>query len=172
MIGTPREIIMWLLSIKDSDKLFRIDEHRKKRTLTQNAYYWQLLGQVADVLRMSKTEVHNLMLAEYGQVDTDLRYVIMRDDIDWKGLDHLHLKPTSSVRVMDNGILYRVYLVIRGSSTYNTREMSVLVDGIIQEAKQQGIETMTPADLAELRRIEQEREDRKNGRVEADRGND
>ena len=76
------------------------------------------------------------------------------------------------MKTMDNGVLYRVYLVIRGSSTYNTREMSVLVDGIIQEAKQQGIETMTPADLAELRRIEQEREDRKNGRVEADRGND
>lgn len=163
---------MWLLSIKDSDKLFRIDEHRKKRTLTQNAYYWQLLSQVADALRMSKTELHNRMLADYGQVDTELRYIIMRDEIDWKASRTIHLKPTSSVRVMDNGILYRVYLVIRGSSTYNTKEMSVLVDGIIQEAKQQGIETMTPADLAELRRIEQEREDRKNGRVEADRGND
>ena len=171
MIGTARELIVWLVA-QNNDKQFKVEEYRKKRTLSQNSYYWQLLGQVADVLRMSKTEVHNLMLAEYGQVDTDLRYVIMRDDIDWKGLDTMHLKPTASVKTMDNGVLYRVYLVIRGSSTYNTREMSVLVDGIIQEAKQQGIETMTPADLAELRRIEQEREDRKNGRVEADRGND
>ena len=171
MIGTAGELIVWLVA-QDNDKQFKVEEYHRKRTLSQNSYYWQLLGQVADVLRMSKTEVHNLMLAEYGQVDTDLRYVIMRDDIDWKGLDTMHLKPTASVKTMDNGVLYRVYLVIRGSSTYNTREMSVLVDGIIQEAKQQGIETMTPADLAELRRIEQEREDRKNGRVEADRGND
>lgn len=172
MIGTPREIIVWLLAIKDSDKLFRLEEHRKKRTLTQNAYYWQLLGQVADALRMSKTELHNRMLADYGQIDKDLRYVIMRDDIDWKALDTMHLKPTASVKTMDNGVLYRVYLVIRGSSTYNTKEMSVLVDGMVQEAKQQGIETMTPAELSELRRMEQERENRKNGRVEADRRHD
>ena len=96
----------------------------------------------------------------------------MAYDIDWKASKTIHLRPTSSTKMADNGILYRTYIVVRGSSTYNTKEMSVLVDGLIQEAKQQGIETMTPADLAELRRIEQEREDRKNGRVEADRGND
>lgn len=173
MIGRPSEIILWLLSVKDSgdsDKLFKIDEYRRRRTLTQNAYYWQLLGQVADVLKMSKTELHNRMLADYGQIDKELRYVIMRDDVDWKDLDHLHLKPTSSVKVMDNGILYRVYLVVRGSSTYDTKEMSVLVDGMVQEAQQQGIETMTPAELAEIRRYEQERENRrkKRGNLEAD----
>lgn len=171
MIGTARELIVWLVT-QNSEKQFKVEEYRKKRTLSQNSYYWQLLGQVADALRMSKIELHNLMLAEYGQVDTDLRYALMRDDIDWKASKTIHLRPTSSTKMADNGILYRTYIVVRGSSTYNTREMSVLVDGLIQEAKQQGIETMTPADLAELRRMEQEREDRKNGRVEADRGND
>ena len=164
MIGRPSEIILWLLSVKDSgdsEKIFEIKEYKKKRSLSQNAYYWQLLGKVAGLLHMSKTELHNRMLADYGQVDTDLRYVIMRDGIDWMGFDHFHLKPTSSVKVMDNGILYRIYLVVRGSSTYNTKEMSDLLDGMIQEAKQQGIETMTPAELAEIRRHEQEMEDRK-----------
>ena len=38
-----------------------------------------------------------------------------------------------------------------GSSEYNTQEMSVLIDGIVQEAKQLGIETLTPMELARLK---------------------
>ena len=38
-----------------------------------------------------------------------------------------------------------------GSSTYNTRQMSRLIDSLIEECKEQGIETMTPAELALLK---------------------
>jgi hypothetical protein len=42
------------------------------------------------------------------------------------------------------------FRLIRGSSTYDSLEMSVLINGIVEEAKQLGIETMTPNEIAEL----------------------
>lgn len=46
---------------------------------------------------------------------------------------------------------YRVYLLLRGSHTYNTQEMSRLIDGTIQDAKEQGIETATPDELRRMK---------------------
>lgn len=153
MIGRASELIIYLLRLKDAgdEREYRIEEYKPTRTLTQNAYYWQLLGQTARLLKMSNTELHNQMLAEFGQVDTTIGTIIMKDSIDWRALTHLHVRPTAATRTMDNGMLYRVYYVMRGSSTYDTTEMSRLVDGMVQEAKQQGIETLPPHELARLR---------------------
>ena len=41
-------------------------------------------------------------------------------------------------------------MMLRGSSTYNTREMSVLIDGVVTEAKELGIETLTPDQIKEM----------------------
>lgn len=156
-VGTPKQLIVWLLSL-DSEKLFEVREYRKKRTLTQNAYYWQLLSQVADALRMSKTELHNRMIRDYGQIATvggTLVTAYLPDTIEGEKMalqsETYHLKPTYQVRRDRKGIMRRTYVVMRGSSDYDTKEMSVLVDGLIQEAKQLGIETLTPAELEEIR---------------------
>ena len=52
---------------------------------------------------------------------------------------------------MDDGKAYRVYLLLRGSHTYNTEEMSILIDGTVQDAKEQGIETATPDELERMK---------------------
>lgn len=38
-----------------------------------------------------------------------------------------------------------------GSSTYNTRQMSRLIDNLVQDCKAVGVETLTPAELARLK---------------------
>ena len=127
---------------------------RMKRSLDANAYYWVLVGKIADALKTSTTEVHNEMLSRYGQpeiIDDHLMTVILLDSIDWKQIEYLHLKPTTSTRVLDDGKLYRVYYVIRGSHTYDSKEMSVLIDGIISEAKELGIETLPPDEIERMK---------------------
>jgi len=42
------------------------------------------------------------------------------------------------------------YIVIRGSHTYNSKEMSTLINGLVQECRQQDIETMTPAEIEQM----------------------
>ena len=36
-------------------------------------------------------------------------------------------------------------------STYDTKEMSVLIDGTVADAKELGIDTITPAELQEMK---------------------
>ena len=61
-----------------------------------------------------------------------------------------HLNPTSQVLTDRHGRPVRTYVFMRGSSDYDTKEMSVLVDGLVQEAQALGIETLTPREFEVL----------------------
>ena len=169
MTGTAKELVFLLAKIADTDnKVYDLVEHKEKRSLSQNNYYWQLAGKVADKLRISKSRLHNDMLRHYGQtmwIDEKPVCVMIPDTDEsentaWES-DTIHLKPTSVTIDGENGITYRQWKMLRGSHDYNTREMSILLDGLIQEAKQLDIETMTPTELADMRRLEQEAEERR-----------
>lgn len=153
MIGNALQVIRWL-STQKQDVTWEIKQHRRKRSLSQNAYYWQLCGQIADALRLPKEQVHNEMLRSYGQVDRIAGGLVTVPipDTDKAEMEVLrsmkyHLKPTSQVRTGANGQMYRTYVSLKGSHELNTEEMSVLLDGTIQEAQQLGIETLTPMEL-------------------------
>ena len=126
---------------------------KQKRSLDANAYYWVLLTKVAEALHITKTEAHNQMLADYGQLDMEAGRVItvmLNDVIDWRRVDSIHLRPTAQVVENSKGTLFRCYFVVRGSHTYNTAEMSRLIDGIVSEAKEMGIETVPPDELERM----------------------
>ena len=53
MIGTAETLVKWLFNQK-RDKLFEIKEHKEKRTLTQNAYMWSLINELANKMNLSK----------------------------------------------------------------------------------------------------------------------
>ena len=62
MIGNSQQIINWLFQKQDLKQEYEIKERRKKRSLDQNSYAWQLITQIADVLRKSKEDVYLQML--------------------------------------------------------------------------------------------------------------
>lgn len=136
---------------KDNVLNLEIKRHREGRSLNANAYFHKLCDLIAKVVNASAIKVKNMMLARYGQIDKDVSHLIMEDDIDCTELETIHLRPTGHTKVMDNGKLYQVYLVIRGSHTYDTKEMSQLIDGTVSEAKALGIETLTPAELERIK---------------------
>lgn len=161
-----RDVSEDINGIAEKDLRIRAVQWREKRSLDANAYYWQLLTKVADALNRTNTAMHNLMLSEHGEVevmDGKVLTVILLDSIDWQEVSQLHLKPTTATKVLDNGKLYRVYYVMRGSHTYDSKEMSRLIDGLVQEAKQLGIETMTPAEIERLIRNDQSLKKRDDG---------
>lgn len=139
--------------LKDKELSIDIKQFREKRSLNANAYFHLLVDKIAKALRSSHTEVHNWLIAEYGVVDEQISNIILDDEIPWKKLDTIHLRPTTATRVMDNGRLYRVYLVMRGSHTYDTAEMSRLIDGTVEEAKGLGIETLTPDEIERMKSL-------------------
>ena len=138
MRGRPSDLVTWLFE-QPKDKVFEVKEYHPKRSLNANAYAWALIGQIADVLRKSKEEVYFEMLKSYGQSE----FVSVRSDIDVRGY-FKYYEEYGKGHV--EGREFTHYKVYKGSSEFDSREMSILLDGIIQEAKAQGIETITPAE--------------------------
>ena len=143
MIGKPNELVQWLFT-QDREKLFEIKEHKEKRSLTSNSYAWQLLSKIADALRKSKEEVYLEYLKQYGQSEV----VSVLEHIDVTGyFKYCEEIGTGTV----NGKKFKHYRIIKGSSEYNTKEMAIFIDGIVEEAKQMDIETLPPAELERLK---------------------
>ena len=145
--GKPNDLVIWLMNA-DKEKLYDLSPHKdvKKRSLSANNYFYALCTQIAEKLRISLNEVHNQMLSRYGYpefIDDKVVYFILPDSIDVNKLEGVHLKATSKTQVLDNGDLNRVFIVMRGSHTYNTVEMARLIDGVISEAQQLDIPTIT-----------------------------
>lgn len=143
MTGKPEEIIKWLFA-QDREKVFEIKEHKERRSLNANAYAWVLIGKIADLIRLSKDEVYLAMLKSYGQSEI----VSVVSEIDVSGyFKYYEVFGESSL----NGKDFTHYKIFKGSSEYDTKEMSILINGIVQEAKHLGIETMTPDELQRLK---------------------
>lgn len=123
---------------------------RIKRSLDANAYYWCLVGKIAAVTGDSSNRIHNILLDRCGILDTleDDRTIMwcIRDDIDYLELTCLHLKPTQKTQ-LKNGIRYRWYYQLKGSSEYDTGEMSRLINLVVEECKGINIETLPPEEL-------------------------
>jgi len=146
MTGTPLQIIQWLYAA-DRDKQFDIKEHKDKRSLDQNAYCWKLINEIANRVRKSKEEVYFDMLKSYGQMSE----ISMLSSINPIG--YFKYYETVSKRMFNNNE-FTIYRIYKGSSEYDTKEMSIFIDGVIQEAHQLGIQTLTPSQLAELKNME------------------
>lgn len=128
-----------------------IRKHRERRSLDANAYFHVLCTKIAEQLHQTVTEVKNDLIAEWGQPDQEIRTIILDDAIDWRKIEPLHLRPTVATKTLDNGRLYRVYIVMRGSHTYDKKEMSRLIDGAIETAKELDIETLTPEQIERMK---------------------
>ena len=145
MIGNAHKIIRFLLGQKPEQE-WKIEKHRRGRSLSQNALYWKLVGMVSAKTKVPVPVIHNRMLRDFGQmlyIDEQLAttYIPDTDEAEEQALqaETFHIKPTSKVLYGSNGKLLRAYVILRGSSTYTTEEMSLLLDGIMQECRQQDI---------------------------------
>lgn len=156
MTGTSVQLIRWLVG-QDKETVWDVKKHTQRRSLTQNAYYWQLVGEIADAMRLPKPKVHNIMLRRYGQVQGigGSKVTAAIPDTDEAEEETLlsqtfHLCPTSQVRMGTRGRMFRTYVLLKGSHELDSREMNILLAGTIEEAQQLGIETLTPAERERL----------------------
>jgi hypothetical protein len=146
--GNREQITVFLYGQDDKEALWDLSPHIdvKRRSLNANNYFYALLTKIGEKLKISLNEVHNIMLSRYGYpefINEKIVYFILPDRVDVNKLEGVHLKATDKTQILDNGEVNRVYIVMRGSHTYNTVEMARLIDGVISEAKELGIDTIT-----------------------------
>lgn len=138
--------------IKDAEKLdICMKKWRKKRSLNANNYAWQLMSELAKVHNTSKEEIYENMLKSYGtyELDSDgkVAMISVLECVDCSKFG-LHVELAGKGHVGEKA--FNHYRVLKGSSEYDTKEMSKFIDGIVSECKAAGIDTMTPNQIAEM----------------------
>ena len=137
--------------LKEKKLFILLKKHFNKRSLDANAYAWKLITEIANELRVSKEDVYLLMLKRYGQSEI----ISVLAHIPLQGFVKYYEEAGESEL---NGKTFKHYKIYKGSSEYDTREMSILIDGIVSEAKELGIQTDTPEQIREMmRRYEESR---------------
>lgn len=140
-----KELIPMLLSL-DMEKVYDVEikEHKERRSLNSNSYLWTLCNKIGNVLRISKEEVYFQSLRKYGQ--SEIVSVLSHIDVS------PYFKYYEEVGISKlNGKEFKHIKIYKGSSEYDTREMSILLDGVVSDCQELGIETMTSAELEYLK---------------------
>lgn len=150
-IGTPKEISQYLWEL-DENKKYKLEEYKEKRSLDSNAYAWVLIGKIAKKLHITKEEVYKKNIKEMGKYEIlPIKNEAVSTFINaWssKGIGWLcEVLGESKIENYTNVIAYY------GSSIYNTKEMSIFIDGVVQEATQLGIETLTKEEIEKMKLI-------------------
>ena len=137
-------------NLHEAEKLsIKVDKYRQKRSLNANNYAWLLMTQIAENQGITKEEVYRHHIKEIG--------VYRQVEINEKAVDtlihswQLHGLGWFAEKVdyglHDEFVLVNLYY---GSSTYNTKQMARLIDNIIQDCENLGIEHRTPDEIANM----------------------
>lgn len=133
--------------LHETDVDVTVKKHREKRSLDANAYFWVLVDRLAEKTRIPKTDIYRRYIREIGGnhemvcvIDSAVKK--LRNGWEHNGLGWQTDTMPSRIPGCTNVILYY------GSSTYNTRQMSHLIDMAVQDCQEQNIETLSPEKLA------------------------
>lgn len=148
---TSNESIVALKEILSKGKLLdvEISQHREKRSLDANSYCWKLCQLIAEKLHTTKEEVYRVAIKRVGQFEI----LPLKNESVERWIKNWNSNGYGWVsEIMEDSKLpgYKKVINYYGSSTYDTREMSVLIDEIVQEAKEQGIEVLPPDQIKGL----------------------
>lgn len=137
--------------LKNVELDVNIRKHRKKRSLDSNAYFWELCGKLSGKLQIPPEEIYRRYILDVGD---NYEVVPVRKD---------HLEHWDSVwchghigrQTVDKGPCrtipgYHNVLCFLGSSEYDTAQMSRLIDMVVEDCKENGIETLPPDKLSAL----------------------
>lgn len=135
------------VKIKDLPKLkITVQQFREKRSLDANAYLWVMLQKMSESLLSDKWSMYLQMLKKYGQ----FTYIVVKPNAvegvkkQWRECEEIG-------EIDVNGTKAIQMLCYYGSSTYDTKEMSVLIDGVVSECQELGIDTISPEEIRQMK---------------------
>ncbi len=139
--------------LKDEEKLsIDISKYRKKRSLDANGYLWVLCDEIAKVIGSTKEEVYIQAVKEVGVFD----YILLIEKAVDKFISNWKCKGLGwYAEKLDNSKIDGCIKVMAfyGSSVYNTEEMARLIDYVVEEAKELGIDTRTPEEIENMKSL-------------------
>lgn len=127
----------------------KADKHRKRRSLDANAYFHVLCGKIAEKMIVSKARMKNILICMYGQAELlpDGSPLIYKTNAPVEYMMELESIHSIPVKYVDDATFYKIY---RGSHTYDSYEMSKLIEGTVAEAIEKGIDVKTPDEIRRM----------------------
>jgi hypothetical protein len=128
---------------------YEVKRVRKQRSLDSNSYLWLLCTEIADTIGISKEEVYRRNIREGGEY-TPLP--IKQEAVD----DFSRIWQSHGIGwfcdVVDNSKIpgYKLLFAYHGSSEYDSKQMSLLIDRVKADAESVGIETLPPEKLSAM----------------------
>jgi hypothetical protein len=125
--------------------------YKEKRSLNANSYFHVLVSKIAKKMELGEEETKKRFVLEYGTIATDGGDAIIAAlpksaDIE----SYYPYAKWIADFAAKNGTMYSQYLFYKQTHTLDRAEMAKLIDGVVYEAQQLGIETRTPDELASL----------------------
>lgn len=136
---------------RDMPLQIRLNQMRKKRSLDANAYAWVLMSKIAALSGLDKNSVYEMMLQRYGcfwQDEEGNYFSFLLPAGEEPGQAGIHAACIGSN--WKDGIAMNTYLLLKGSSEYDSQEMSRFIDGIVLDCKDLGIETIPQEELGRM----------------------
>lgn len=133
------------------DKNEEIEVRRKKRSKNANSYFWELLQKLCeemniDVIQEYKKRVKDLGVFKQWELDTTNvpTFIHLWED---RGIAWF----VEKVEEIGTKTVLNAYY---GSSSYNSKQFSRLLDNLVQDCKSVGIQTLEDTEIEELIRSE------------------
>ena len=143
---TSKSTLPAIEELKDKDLLVKVTSFQKRRSLSQNAYLWVLLGELGQKLNLSKEELYKTYVKDYGVYEV----LPIRNDVVERFIHIWQSKCLGWVcEVLKESKLrgYTNVIAYFGSSTYKTDEIKNLLDAVIRDCNEMGINTMSMSDI-------------------------
>lgn len=146
------------------DEMINIDIQKKgsKRSVSANKYFHVLVNAIAENLHTAEHEVKIWLVCDYGTLLKDSKGhnagVKLPESVDIANV-YPYAKCFDVRR--ENGINFRCYLLYKRTRYMTAKEMCRLIDGAVSEAKNLGVETDTPEEIARLKSLWMKMEEQK-----------
>lgn len=159
VINEPQTAMQGYNELKDCEKLsIKISKYREKRSNDANAYFWVLCGKLAAKTKQNKIDIYRELIRDIGD---NFEILPIRNEavnkfiFNW-GRNNDGKKRLGWICDILGDSKFEGYTNVcayYGSSTYDSKQMSDLIDSIIFECKQQGIPTETPEEIEKMKSL-------------------
>jgi len=145
----------FILGIKNAteEKVYtaEIKPYRKKRSLDANGYYWKLCGELSAKLNIPPVEIYRQHIQNIGN---NYEILPLKDEAvekfceAWQRNGMGWLTNTLGPSKLEG---YTNIMAYYGSSTYDSKQMSQLIDLLVTDCREQGIDTATPEEIERMK---------------------
>lgn len=141
-----KSVVRAFESLQDKPLTITVKEYRQKRSLSQNSYLWVLLDKIASKLNRSKEDIYKAYIKDHGVFEPlPIRNEAVESFIAKWSKNGLGWFCEDLGESKLNG--YTKLLAYYGSSTYTTAEMKRVLDAVIQDCEEMGIQAMPLRDI-------------------------